>query len=97
MARAWRIEYEGAYYHLLSRGNEHRDIFLCGEDLSLFLNTMPGSTETGEDERRADPGHAERRTGSHGGAAAPEGNIVGVDEGIQEQRQDCRRHHRAGR
>jgi len=40
MTRAWRIEYEGAYYHLLSRGNERRDIFLCGEDRSLFLNTI---------------------------------------------------------
>jgi putative transposase len=40
MARAWRIEYEGAYYHLLSRGNEGRDIFLCDEDRSLFLGTI---------------------------------------------------------
>jgi DNA-binding CsgD family transcriptional regulator len=28
MKRAWRIEYEGAYYHLLSRGNEGGDIFV---------------------------------------------------------------------
>jgi hypothetical protein len=56
---------------------------------------MPGSTKAGEEERRADPGHAERRTGSHGGAAATEGNIVGVDDGIQEQRQDCRRYQTA--
>jgi putative transposase len=40
MARAWRIEYEGAYYHLLSRGNERRDIFLCDEDRNLFLDTI---------------------------------------------------------
>jgi putative transposase len=40
MTRAWRIEYEGAYYHLLSRGNERRDIFLCDEDRSLFLDTI---------------------------------------------------------
>ena len=40
MARAWRIEYEGAYYHLLSRGNERRDIFLCDEDRSMFLDTL---------------------------------------------------------
>ena len=26
MSRAWRIEYEGAYYHLMSRGNEGGDI-----------------------------------------------------------------------
>jgi REP element-mobilizing transposase RayT len=40
MARAWRIEYEGAYYHLLSRGNERRNIFLCDEDRTLFLDTI---------------------------------------------------------
>lgn len=40
MARAWRIEFEGAYYHILSRGNERRDIFLCEEDRSLFLDTI---------------------------------------------------------
>ena len=39
MARSWRIEYEGAYYHL-SRGNERRDIFLCDEDRSMFLDTI---------------------------------------------------------
>ncbi len=27
MGRAWRIEYEGGLYHVLSRGNERRDIF----------------------------------------------------------------------
>ncbi|MBW2544187.1 MAG: hypothetical protein JRD43_01685 [Deltaproteobacteria bacterium] len=27
MARPWRIEYEGVYYHVLSSGNEGRDIF----------------------------------------------------------------------
>jgi hypothetical protein len=26
MTRAWQIEYKGAWYHLLSRGNEHRGI-----------------------------------------------------------------------
>jgi putative transposase len=40
MARAWRIEYEGAYYHLLSRGNERRDIFICDENRRLFLDTI---------------------------------------------------------
>jgi len=40
MARSWRIEYEGAYYHLLSRGNERRDIFLCDEDRNLVLDKI---------------------------------------------------------
>ena len=40
MARVWRIEYEGAYYYLLFRGNESRNIFLCYEDRSFFLDTI---------------------------------------------------------
>ena len=40
MARAWRIEYEGAYYHVLSRGNDGREIFCGDEDKSLFLKTV---------------------------------------------------------
>lgn len=39
MARAWRIEYEGACYHLLSRGNEGRNIFFADADRRLFLET----------------------------------------------------------
>jgi putative transposase len=40
MARPWRIEYKGAYYHVLSRGNEGREIFYGDEDKSLFLKTV---------------------------------------------------------
>jgi putative transposase len=40
MARAWRIEYEGALYHVLSRGNERRAIFISNEDRELFLDTL---------------------------------------------------------
>ena len=39
MSRAWRIEYEGAYYHLLSRGNEGGDIFINEKDRIVFLDT----------------------------------------------------------
>lgn len=45
MARAWRIEFEGAYYHLLSRGNERRNIFRCDTDRRLFLETLGESCE----------------------------------------------------
>jgi putative transposase len=45
MARAWRIEYEGALYHVLSRGNERRDIFLDDDDRMMFLT---GLAEAGE-------------------------------------------------
>jgi hypothetical protein len=45
MARAWRIEYEGACFLLLSHGNECRDIFLCDADRSLFLDTIGKCSE----------------------------------------------------
>ncbi len=32
MARALRIEFKGALYHLFSRGNERRDIFFGDDD-----------------------------------------------------------------
>ena len=45
MARAWRIEYEGAFYHLLSRGNEGGDIFIDDNDRHLFLDTVGEMSE----------------------------------------------------
>ena len=40
MSRSWRIEYAGALYHLLSRGNEGGDIFKEQKDRNLFLGTI---------------------------------------------------------
>lgn len=40
MGRPWRVEYPGALYHVLSRGNERRDIFFDDGDRRLFLNTL---------------------------------------------------------
>ena len=37
MGRAWRIEYEGGLYHVLSRGNERQDIFYDDQDLLIYL------------------------------------------------------------
>lgn len=37
MARPLRIEYEGATYHVLSRGNEKKDIFTTNKDREKFL------------------------------------------------------------
>jgi hypothetical protein len=45
MGRAWRIEYEGAYYHILSRGNERKDIFLDDKDRHMFLDTIGEMSE----------------------------------------------------
>ena len=40
MTRALRREYEGALYHVLSRGNEHRTIFLVDHDGAAFLSVL---------------------------------------------------------
>ena len=40
MARALRIEYEGAFYHVISRGNEGRDIFKDEADRVKFLDYL---------------------------------------------------------
>ena len=45
MARAWRIEYEGALYHLMSRGNDGRHIYLNDADRNLFLETISEMSE----------------------------------------------------
>jgi hypothetical protein len=37
MARQWRIDYEGALYHVLSRGNEGRPIVADDKDQAAFL------------------------------------------------------------
>ena len=45
MSRAWRIEYEGALYHLMSRGNDGQDIYLNDADRNLFLETVSEMSE----------------------------------------------------
>ena len=45
MSRAWRIEYEGALYHLLSRGNERSDIFVDDYDRKGFLDAIEEMSE----------------------------------------------------
>jgi len=40
MARPLRIEYEGAFYHVHSRGNERRDIYYGDDDRRLFQDTI---------------------------------------------------------
>ena len=45
MGRAWRIEFEGALYHILSRGNEQKDIFYDDQDCQLFLKTIGEMSE----------------------------------------------------
>jgi REP element-mobilizing transposase RayT len=45
MARQWRIEYPGARYHVLSRGNGRQDIFLTDDDRGLFIELLKESSE----------------------------------------------------
>jgi REP element-mobilizing transposase RayT len=45
MGRAWRIEYEGALYHILSRGNEQGDIFYDNTDRWRFLDPIGDLSE----------------------------------------------------
>jgi len=40
MARQWRIEYPGALYHVMSRGNGGQDIFQTDDDRTLFLELI---------------------------------------------------------
>jgi putative transposase len=45
MARPLRIEYEGAYYHITSRGNERKAIFKTERDREKFLSYLESATE----------------------------------------------------
>jgi putative transposase len=45
MARPLRIEYDGALYHVTSRGNDRKAIFKDDSDRELFLNTFAQVTE----------------------------------------------------
>lgn len=45
MARPLRISFEGALYHITSRGNERRKIFLSREDRGYFLTLLSKTVE----------------------------------------------------
>ena len=40
MARPLRIIYEGAFYHVIARGNEKKKIFLSRTDYEKFLSYL---------------------------------------------------------
>ena len=46
MARPLRIEFAGAVYHVTSRGNARRKIFLDDEDREGFLATLSWVVES---------------------------------------------------
>lgn len=45
MARALRIEFRGAYYHITTRGNERKNIFKTDKDREQFLSYLKSATE----------------------------------------------------
>ncbi len=45
MARALRIEYEGAFYHVTSRGNERKKIFFSKSDYRRFKSYLESAIE----------------------------------------------------
>jgi putative transposase len=45
MARPLRLEYEGAVYHVTSRGNARQDIYLVDPDRELFLSVVGATVE----------------------------------------------------
>ena len=40
MPRKLRLEFPGAMYHVMSRGDQREDIFLCAVDRHDFLKTL---------------------------------------------------------
>jgi len=46
----WRIEYEGALYHVFFRGNYQQNIFLTDDDRYLFLDTTGQVSERFEND-----------------------------------------------
>lgn len=40
MSRALRVEYPGAFYHVMSRGNARQNIFYNLKDYKLFLDVL---------------------------------------------------------
>ena len=45
MARPLRIEYEGAFYHVTSRGNERRKIYFSKADFTKFKSYLKEAQE----------------------------------------------------
>ena len=42
MPRKPRVEYAGATYHVMSRGNRQQSVFRTDEDREMFLATLGG-------------------------------------------------------
>jgi len=51
MARKLRIQYEGAIYHVMNRGDRREDIFHDDQDRQLFLKTLGEACEKTADRK----------------------------------------------
>ena len=45
MSRPLRIEFPGAFYHVTSRGNERKEVFISQKDREKFLSYLESATE----------------------------------------------------
>ena len=80
MARSVRIEYEGAVYHVMSRGDRGESIFWDDEDRRRFLSTL------GEACERSGAGilsYVLMGNHYHLLMATPEGNLVATMKWLQ--------------
>lgn len=95
MGRPLRIEYAGAVYHITSRGNERRDIFLDDEDRITFLRILKDYHD-----RFGILIHSYVLMGNHYHLIleTPKGNLLKVMHGINSRYTAYfnRRHNRAG-
>jgi len=46
MARPLRLQYPGAYYHVMNRGNRREDLFVADQDRKVFWDALADSCET---------------------------------------------------
>jgi hypothetical protein len=45
MARPLRIQYPGAYYHVMNQGNSRQEIFFADADREMFLSGLTESCD----------------------------------------------------
>lgn len=73
MPRKLRIEYAGAIYHVMSRGNRRADIFLDDVDRQDFLKTMAEACDKADFQIHA---YCLMRNHFHLVVETPQGNLV---------------------
>ncbi len=95
MARPLRVEFAGAFYHVMSRGNGGGDIFLNDDDRRHWLNSMEAAAQRCGWEVHA---WVLMRNHSHALIGTPEPNLVNGMRWLQQvfTQGFNRRHRRHG-